>query len=195
MSKIFPIASVATDPRMELEAALLPVRDILDRVPHAAIDIMGRNGICVRVLDAWERYRDASGTLQRRNVDVNMWPFIPVGLFVIEERTLYLRVTSPMGVAHELGHALDCAIGGGAIYRSSYDIDIKRAFDGARDFVTPHAQESADSFFAECFRAYIEVNEFGCSWPDVTRERLARCAPQMSSWFEREIGVIERTLA
>jgi hypothetical protein len=143
VSKFFPVASIAMHPRAELDAAMVPVREVLDHLPCAAIEIMERNDIRARVLDAGERYLHASDALQRLGVDVDA----PAGLFVVEERTLYFRSTTPMTVAHELGHALDCALGGG-VYRSSYDPDIRKAFGRETDFVTPYAAVGLDEFFA-----------------------------------------------
>jgi hypothetical protein len=194
VSKSFPVAFIATHPRAELDAALLPVRDVLDHLPCAAIEIMERNDIRARVLDLGERYRYASDALQRLGVDVDAWPAPPAGLFVVEERTLYFRSKTPMTVAHELGHALDCALGGG-VYRSSYDPDIRKAFNRATEFVTPYAAVGLDEFFAECFRAKIGLNDQQCLWPKVTRERLLHCAPDMAAWFDREIGHVENAVA
>jgi len=42
--------------------------------------------------------------LRRLASGVDDWPVPPAGLFVVEERTIYLRSTSPMTVAHEFAH-------------------------------------------------------------------------------------------
>jgi hypothetical protein len=194
VSKSLPIADIALRPRMGLGAKFLPVRDVLECVPSRAIEIAAENGIRIRVLEPGERYRDASSVLQRLSVDVEAWPVPPAGLFVVEERTLHLRSTSPMTVAHEFGHALDCALGGG-VYRSGYDSDIRTAFRDALNFVTPYAAVSVDEYFAECFRSFIEVGDVDCPWPTVTRERLALFSPHMLTWFEREIGQVEVAVA
>jgi len=80
--------------------------------------------IRIVALSRAERYRDASPSLRRLGVDVDAWPVPPAGLFVVEERTVYLRSASPMTVAHEFAHGLDCALGGG-VYRSGYDGTIR----------------------------------------------------------------------
>jgi hypothetical protein len=182
-----PIGSLAFSPLTELDDQLLPIREALDRVPRRAIEIAEQGGIRMYVLGIGERYRAASPTFDRRGIDVDAWPVPPAGLFIVEERTVYLRSTSPVSIVHELGHGLDCALGNG-VYRSGYDPEIRRAFRRATSFVTPYAGSSVDEFFAECFRAYVEVNEPGCLWPDVSRERLAFHSPEMSTWFDREIG-------
>ena len=107
-------------------------------------------------------------------------PLPPAGLFVVEERTVYLRNPTPMTIAHEFAHGLDCALGGG-VYRSGYDRKIRRAFANARDFVTPYAASGLDEYFAECVRAYVEVNDTQSPWPRATRERLSLVDPAMSA--------------
>ena len=88
-----------------------------------------------------------------------------------------------MTVAHEFGHALDCALGGG-VYRSGYDLRIRRAFAQARDFVTPYAATGLDEYFAESLRAYVEVNDAHSPWPKATRSRLAAVDPAMHAVIE-----------
>ena|ERR1700722_7807589 len=122
---------------------------------------------------AKRRYNDVSASLRRLGVDVDAWPVPPAGLFVVEERTIYLRSATPMTVAHEFAHGLDCALGGG-VYRSGYDTAIRRAFAAARDFVTPYAATGLDEYFAESVRAYVEVNDPSSPWPKATRARLAQ---------------------
>jgi len=133
----------------------------------------------VRPLHDGERYRDGSLALRCLGVDVDAWPVPPAGLFVVEERTVYLRSRSPMTIGHEVAHAIDCALGDG-IYRSCYDPRIRAAFAGARAFVTPYAASGLDEYFAECVRAYADVlNDARSPWPRATRERLRACDPAM----------------
>jgi len=133
----------------------------------------------VRLLTKGERYRDVSGALRRLGADVDAWPVPPAGLFVVEERTVYLRSRSPMTIGHELAHAIDCALGDG-IYRSGYDTQIRSAFAAARSFVTPYAAAGLDEYFAECVRSYADVlNDPHSPWPRATRERLRGCDPAM----------------
>ena len=51
-----------------------------------------------------------------------------------------------MTVAHEFGHALDCALGGG-VYRSGIDPELRRLYVEARTFVTPYAATGIDEYF------------------------------------------------
>jgi len=50
------------------------------------------------------RYCDVSPALQRLGVDVDAWPVPQAGLFVVEERTVFLRSRSPMTIGHEVAH-------------------------------------------------------------------------------------------
>jgi hypothetical protein len=88
-----------------------------------------------------EKYADVSAVLQQRNIDVDTWPVPPAGLFVVDERCVYLRSFSDMTIAHEFGHAIDCALGNGT-YLSERDTAIRHAFATATRFVTPYAHTS-----------------------------------------------------
>jgi hypothetical protein len=148
-----------------------------------AVAYAERRGIRIVPLTPRRKYHDASRALRRLGVDVDAWPVAPAGLFVVEERTMYLRSVSPMTVAHEFGHALDCALGGG-IYRSGHDPAIRGAFAAARDFVTPYAATGLDEYFAECLRAFVEVNDPASPWPAATRARLRGIDPAMHAFLE-----------
>jgi len=133
----------------------------------------------IRPLAQRERYRDVSPALRRLGVDVDGWPVAPAGLFVVEERAVYLRSRTPMTIGHETAHAIDCALGDG-VYRSGFDPKIRAAFAAARSFVTPYAASGLDEYFAECVRAYADVlNDVDSPWPRATRERLRACDPAM----------------
>lgn len=136
-------------------------------------------GIRVHVLAEGERYRDLSPALRRLGIDVDSWPAPPAGLFVVEERRVYLRALGAMTVAHEFGHALDCALGGGT-YRSAVDPAIRRAYTRAKAFVTPYAASGIDEYFAEAIRAHIGANDPASPWPQATRERLRTIDPEIA---------------
>ncbi len=138
-------------------------------------------GIRIVALSRRERYDRRSPALCRLRVDVDAWPAPPAGLFVVEERTVYLRSRSPMTVAHEFGHALDCALGRG-VYRSGIDPIVRRLFAAASAFVTPYAATGLDEYFAEGLRAYVEANDSASPWPHATRERLRRLDPGMAQY-------------
>ncbi len=156
----------------------------LNRFGEGAIAFAYRNGTRIVPLAPEQRYDDASAALKRLSVDVDAWPAPPAGLFVVEERTVYLRSRSPMTVAHEFGHALDCALGGG-VYRSSIDPQLRRLFAEACAYVTPYAATGTDEYFAESLRAYVEINDPASFWPRATRARLRRVDPQMYAYVSR----------
>jgi hypothetical protein len=156
----------------------------LNRFGSNAIAYALANKTRIVPLSPAQRYDDASAALKRLGIDVDGWPAPPAGLFVVEERTVYLRSRSPMTVAHEFGHALDCALGAG-VYRSSIDPQLRRLFSAARGYVTPYAATSADEYFAECLRAYVEANDPASFWPRATRARLRRVDPNMYSYVDQ----------
>lgn len=156
---------------------------VLDRFGAAALRLAARAGVRVVHLRETETYRDRSPVLRRLAAGVDDWPAPPAGLFVVEERTVYLRSISPMTVAHEFAHALDCALGGG-VYLSGVDPRIRRAFRHARGFVTPYAASGLDEYFAECLRAWVEANDPRSPWPRATRARLRELDPPMCAVLE-----------
>ncbi len=167
------------------------VVETLLRFGRGALAYAARSRVRVMLLRAGERYREASPALARLGIDVDAWPAPPAGLFVVEERALYLRSRSPMTVAHEFGHALDCALGGG-VYRSGIDPQVRALFAGATNFITPYAATGVDEYFAESLRAYVEANDPASPWPRATRARLRHADPGMHEFverlFEREFG-------
>ncbi len=181
-----------TRPERPVEPGVLAT---LVRFGRGALTYALAGGVRVLLLRHGERYRDASATLSRLGIDVDAWPAPPAGLFVVEERSLYLRSRSPMTVAHEFGHALDCALGGG-VYRSGVDPRVRAQFARARAFVTPYAATGIDEYFAESLRAYVEINDPSSPWPRATRERLLRIDPDMHAYvraiFDEELRATER---
>jgi hypothetical protein len=131
-----------------------------------------------------ERYASASSALARLGIDVDLWPAPPAGLFVVEERTVYLRSRSPMTVAHEFGHALDCALGGG-VYHSGVDPKLRSLFAAAERFITPYAATGIDEYFAEALRAFVEVNDPASHWPRATKRCLRKVDPLLYEYVER----------
>src|SRR5579863_5713781 len=167
------------------------VLETLLRFGHGALSYALRSRIRIMLLRAGELYREASPALARLGIDVDAWPAPPAGLFVVEERGLFLRSRSPMTVAHEFGHALDCALGGG-VYRSGIDRRVRALFASAHSFVTPYAATGVDEYFAESLRAYVEANDAASPWPRATRARLRHGDPGMHDFidelFEREFA-------
>lgn len=153
--------------------AVNALENALAYIPTAVLRFMGERGIRVRVLAEGEQYAKVSGTLSRLDIDVDAWPSPPAGLFVVEERTVYLRSLGAMTVVHELGHALDLALGGD-VYHSCADRAIRAAYANAKAFVTPYACSGIDEWFAEGFRACLGANDTGSPWPDATPEAFAK---------------------
>jgi hypothetical protein len=171
-------------PAVEASAdAQLAIDAVLDRFGAGALQLAAGAGVRLIHLRAAEAYRDRSQALRRLASGVDDWPVPPAGLFVVEERAVYLRSTSPMTVAHEFAHALDCALGGG-VYLSGVDPRVRRAFRNARAFITPYAASGLDEYFAESLRAWVEANDPRSPWPRATRARLRALDPPMAKILE-----------
>jgi len=148
-----------------------PIVKTLERFGDPALRFTHERGIRIVPLLPGERYENISATLRRLGAGVDDWPAPPAGLFVVEERTVYLKSRSAMTVAHEFGHALDCALGNG-VYHSSSDPHLRRLFERATKFVTPYAATAIDEYFAEGLRAFVECNDPASFWPRATKKRL-----------------------
>jgi hypothetical protein len=167
-------------------SARSPEREIvsaLARYGCSALQFALEGGVNVVPLPRGARYRELSRALARLGIDVDAWPAPPAGLFVVEERTVYLRSRSPMTVTHEFGHAVDCVLGGG-VYRSGIDPEVRAAFSAARNFVTPYAATGLDEYFAEALRAYVEANDAASAWPPATRARLLQLDPAIYAYVD-----------
>ena len=164
----------------------------LARFGEGALQFAAAHGVQIRALDKRERYDEASPALKRLGVDVDAWPSPPAGLFVVEERIVYLRSRSAMTIAHEFGHALDLALGGN-VYRSSTDPAIREAYRNATRFVTPYAATAIDEYFAECVRSWVGINDEASFWPTVSQARLRRCDPAMYSIVREIFASFERS--
>ena len=171
-----PAVDASSEARVAIDA-------VLDRFGTGALRLASRAGVRLVHLRRSERYRDRSRTLRRLASAVDEWPVPPAGLFVVEERAVYLRSTSAMTVAHEFAHALDCALGGG-VYLSGVDPRVRRAFSEAKEFVTPYAASGIDEYFAESARAWVEANDARSPWPRATRARLRALDPPMAAILE-----------
>ena len=90
--------------RCKLDAAAA-IDAVLDRFGRGALRLAATSGVKLIHLRGTEAYRDRSRALRRLASGVDDWPVPPAGLFVVEERAVYLRSTSPMTVAHEFAHA------------------------------------------------------------------------------------------
>jgi len=165
------------------------IGDVLASFGEPVLSYVARAGITIHALRNGEEYKSVSPALGRLGIDVDACPAPPAGLFVVEERRVYLRSLSPMTIAHEFAHGFDCALGGG-VYRSGIDPDIRTAFASARTFVTPYAATGIDEYFAESVRAFIGANDPASAWPPATSERLRKLDPAMSSAIERILAAL-----
>lgn len=165
------------------ESSLDAIADVLDKYPEHLIKTMVDAGTKIRPLRSRERFHAASAEMRRRGVNVDVWPVPPAGLFVVNERTLYLRSVTPMTICHELGHALDAALGGG-IYHSSSNRAIRAAFREARRYVTPYAVAGIDEYWAEGQRAFLGVNDPGSPWGIATPQLLREYDPNLYAIIE-----------
>ncbi len=163
------------------------IANTLEKFGPGILEFTASKGITVHPLGSGETYVKASPALARLGIDVDTWPAPPAGLFVVEERTVYIRSRSEMTIAHEFGHALDCALGDG-IYRSGVHPVIRRCFAEATAFITPYAATGVDEYFAECVRAFVECNDASSHWPQATGERLRRLDPAMYEVVENIFG-------
>lgn len=170
------------------------IAETLAHFGSGALSLAQNSGIRVKPLHPGETYRNASPALARLGVDVDSWPAPPAGLFVVEERAVYLRSLSPMTVAHEFGHALDCALGGG-VYLSGIDPQIRACFSEAKAFVTPYAATAIDEYFAEGLRAFVGINEPTSFWPRATRKRLLQVDASLHDYIAQLFTSLQRDAA
>ena len=172
----------------------LTIIETLSKFPIEIIEMSSDAGTKIRVLRPGEKYRKASPALNRFGVDVDAWPVAPRGLFVLEEKTLYIRTVSVMTIGHEFCHSVDLALGinqplGKDLYLSSTSSKMSQIFNEARAFVTPYAASGKDEFFAESLRAYVgNLNDRESLWPKATPERLKELTPEMSAFFDEIIA-------
>jgi hypothetical protein len=137
-------------------------------------------GIRTVLVSPYERYRDCSPLLARTGVDE--LDVLPAGMFVAQERALYVAWPSPLVVAHEYAHAIDFALGQGTRSFSACTPAIRRAYRAAlrrKAFVTPYAASAPEEYVAEGMRAMVGVYEDDHPWPPVTPELLRDVDPAL----------------
>ena len=161
------------------------VRAAIELYPPHILELARQRGIRIRVLTPGQQYRQISPFLESQRIDVDAWPVAPSGLFVVNERTLYLRRVDAFTITHEFGHAIDCALGNGE-YATFRDPELRTMFASARRFVSPYAACGIDEYFAECCRAYVEANDRDnhASFPPVSKAILREKDPEMFNYLE-----------
>jgi len=150
----------------------------LSLFPLSLLRLCADHGTRIRVIGLGETFKSASLFISELCAEIDDWKHPPAGLFVVNEKTAYLRSVSPMTIAHEFGHAIDAARGGER-YCSQYSHELRALFENAPGFVTPYAASRIDEYWAECMRAWVGVNDADCSWPDVSRSKLKKRDPDM----------------
>lgn len=72
------------------------VAETLSLYTKPVVAFVASRGTTIRILDEGERYADVSHELSRLGIDVDPRSAPPAGLFVVQERRVYLRRLSPM---------------------------------------------------------------------------------------------------
>ena len=142
-------------------------------IPPSICAFLAERGTKIIVVSGANAFCNASPALQSLGARVDDWPTPPAGLFVVSERTLYIRQVSAMTVVHELGHAFDLALGGD-VYSTCANSNLRALYADETNFITPYAASAIDEWFAESFRAMCEANDDHSLWPRATRVRLRR---------------------
>jgi hypothetical protein len=118
---------------------------------------------------------------------IDGWSAPPSGLFVVEEKKILLRSRAlSMTAAHEFAHALDAVLARRPrSYFSFESEELRHYFATATGFVNEYAASGLDEYFAECVRAYLEINDPRCMWLPLTRKDLFSRDPRMFVFLER----------
>jgi hypothetical protein len=171
------------------ETDTVAIEAVLKRMPKHLLERIVAAQTRIVVIHANETYAQHSPVLRRLSNGVDNWTIPPAGLYVLEERTVYLRSLSQMSIGHELMHSLDAALGGGGAYLSSVDRRVRSAFDRATAFVTAYSASGIDEYFAESARAMCAFNDDTSFWPKVTPQRLAAIDPPMYAYMSELFAI------
>jgi hypothetical protein len=187
------VRSAPPDIAFELVAALLrrkPPRRLASALAPfgiAALECALRGGVRALVVPHGRSFSRYSRSVASLVPDIDRWHAPPAGLFVLDERLLLLRAGPlRMAAAHEFGHALDAVLAAKPRSYLSFESDrIREAFATATGFVNEYAASGLDEYFAECVRAYVEVNDPRSTWFPLTRHDLLTRDPRMFALVER----------
>jgi len=149
----------------------------LSLYPYHLVKLCKTAGTKIHILQEGEGYLGASKYLSNLSIEIDSWPNPPAGLFVVEERTIFIKQLNQLTMTHEFGHALDCALGEG-IYLSSSE-KFREAYNEAREFVSPYAASGLDEYFAEGCRAMVSGNDGKRFWPEVSPSILEQKDPTL----------------
>jgi hypothetical protein len=125
-------------------------------------------GLHVVVLKEGQKYSDVSAV---NAADPFENDELVRGVYMPQERTIYLRNTSDGTVVHEVAHALDHAAG-----RKIESKAMMTAFETAPAFISNYAKTSCAEWFAENVRAI--KGALNGDYDDVSPEKLAAIDPR-----------------
>jgi len=165
-------------------------RELVRALAPFGCDALARvvsSGVRALIVPANRSFSRCSRSVAALVPDIDRWQAPPAGLFVLEERLLLLRPNAlRMAAAHEFAHALDAVLAQRPrSYFSFESAAVRHAFTHATGFVNEYAASGLDEYFAECLRAYVEVNDDRSSWLPVTRQMLFERDPCMTGIIER----------
>lgn len=164
----------------------------LAKLPLGIVSQLVDHNMRFVALERGEEFIEASSTVRCWSEDMRAYVKDARGLFVHEDRTVYLRQVTPLNlIVHEAGHAIDMTLGVGLESRSRRDPIIVGEFKRAQErnaFITPKAAEHVGEFFAEAVRAHAGVGE------DVSREKLFDLHPHTCVAIDRCFARAERKL-
>ncbi len=151
-----------------------------------ALERAARSGVRVTLVARGRPFTQYSQSVASLVPDIDRWQAPPAGLFVLEERLLLLRSNAlRMAAAHEFAHALDAVLAKQPrSYFSFESAEVREAFARATGFVNEYAASGLDEYFAECMRAYVEVNDDRSTWMPLTRQALCVRDPRMFAIVE-----------
>ncbi len=152
----------------------------------AALALVAGSDVRVIIVPAGRAFSQCSRSLASLVPDIDRWQAPPAGLFVLEERLLLVRSHAlRMAAAHEFAHALDAVLATRPRSYFSFETQgVREAFASATGFVNEYAASGLDEYFAECVRAYVEVNDDRSSWLPLTRFDLAAKDARMFALIE-----------
>lgn len=153
----------------------------------AALQLAADGAVHIVIVPHGRRFAQCSRSVAALVPDIDHWQSPPAGLFVLEERLLLLRGCAlRMAAAHEFAHALDAVLAERPrSYYSFESAEVRESFAAATGFVNEYAASGLDEYFAECVRAYVEVNDDASSWLPLTRHDLFTRDPKMFVVIDR----------
>jgi hypothetical protein len=199
-AKVSVVQAASAGDAYELVAKLLhrpPPRTLVAALAgfgRAALERAVAGGVRAVIVPRNRPFSQCSRSVASLVPDIDDWQAPPAGLFVLDERLLLLRPNAlRMAAAHEFAHALDAVLARQPrSYFSFESAEVREAFINATGYVNEYAASGLDEYFAECLRAYIEVNDDRSSWMPLTRHELFVRDPRMFAIIERVFEGLEK---